>query len=243
MTNPAALSPITPPPAALTPLLAKLPLIPLEIAIGERTWHVTVVPDQTTFFEVYDQLEDPPYGFLLWESAVGLARRLAEQPQWVRNKRVLELGAGVGLPGLVAASLGADVAQTDHQSDILALTALNAGQNNITVTERFLADWRRWTHTKRYQLILGADILYDRALHFYLEEIFHRNLAPGGRLLLADPGRTQALEFMVKLEEHGWQVDLQTLSVKAVGEAQNRMVEVVIYQCTRVQRSAPNRSS
>ena len=110
-------------------------------------------------------------------------------------------------------------------------------------TERFLADWRRWTHTERYQLILGADILYDRALHFYLEEIFHRNLAPGGRLLLADPGRTQALEFMVKLEEHGWQVDLQTLAVKAVGEAQNRMVEVVIYQCTRVQRSAPNRSS
>ena len=187
--DPGSLSPITPPPGALTPLLTKVPLIPLQVAIGDRVWHITVVPDQATFFEVYDELEDPPYGFLLWESAVGLARLLVQQPQWVRGKRALELGAGVGLPGLVAASLGAEVWQTDHRSDILALTAINAQQNGATTIQRFMADWRRWTHTERYQLILGADILYDRSLHFYLEEIFHRNLAPDGRLLLADPGR------------------------------------------------------
>ncbi len=227
----------------LTPLLAKVALIPIQVTVGDHSWQLTVVPDQAVFFEVYDAFEDPPHGFLLWESAIGLARFLDQQPRWVRGKRVLELGAGVGLPGLVAQQLGAEVWQTDHQSDLLALTALNGRQNGDPPIQRFLADWRRWTHTERYPLILGADILYDRALHFYLEHIFHRNLEPGGRLLLADPGRVQALEFMVRLEEHGWRVDLETLTVPEVAmqtvataagaEVQNRTVEVTLYSCTR----------
>ena len=244
-------SPSTPPPEALTPLLARVPLVPIQVAVGDRMWQITVVPDQTAFFEVHDDLEDPPYGFLLWEAAIGLARLLVQQPNWVRGKRVLELGAGVGLPGLVADSLGGAVWQTDHLSDILALTALNVRQNGNPPIQHFLADWRRWSHAEHYDLILGADILYDRTFHFYLEHIFYHNLALGGRLLLADPGRPAALDFMVRLEEHGWRVDLETLSVKALAAvaapaagvvtppaAQNRTVEVTIYCCTRAPRAS-----
>ena len=240
----------TPPPEALTPLLARVPLVPIQVTVGDRVWQITVVPDQTAFFEVHDDLEDPPYGFLLWEAAIGLARLLAQRPNWVQGKRVLELGAGVGLPGLVADSLGGAVWQTDHLPDILALTALNVRQNGNPPIQHFLADWRRWNHAEHYDLILGADILYDRTFHFYLEHIFHHNLALGGRLLLADPGRPAALDFMVRLEEHGWRVDLETLSVKALAAvaaptagavttpaAQNRTVEVTIYCCTRAPRS------
>ena len=126
------------------------------------------------------------------------------------------LGAGVGLPGLVAHTLGATVYQTDYQPDALALAVWNARQNRIHGVETFCADWRTWRHASRYDLILGADILYDASLHFYLEAIFRKNLRPGGRLLLADPGRPQALDFAVQLEQHGWRIDLQSMTVSAI---------------------------
>jgi len=163
-----------------------------------------------------DHLEHDLYGFLLWESAVGLARQLTQQAARVRGKQVLELGAGVGLPGLVARALGATVRQTDYQSDALALTGWNAHQNGIDDIETFLADWRTWRHLPRYDLILGADILYDATLHFYLEAIFRKNLLPSGWLLLADPGRPQALDFAIQLEAHGWHIEIQTISVPAI---------------------------
>ncbi len=200
--------------------LASLPVgIALEtvtLPIGKRSWRIASVRDEIKLMDLTQALAHPPYGFRLWESAIGLAHWLAERPTQISHKRVLELGAGVGLPGLVAASLGAEVWQTDHQPGVLHLAQLNATQNDQTPLPQFVADWRTWDHTGRYDLIIGADILYEHALHFYLELIFHHNLVPGGRLLLTDPGRTQALDFAIQLEQHGWQIDLATRPVASI---------------------------
>ncbi|MBW6246526.1 protein methyltransferase, partial [Pseudomonas aeruginosa] len=41
-------------------------------------------------------LEEPPYWCFCWASGLVLARWLAERPQWVRGKRVLDFGSGSG---------------------------------------------------------------------------------------------------------------------------------------------------
>lgn len=46
-------------------------------------------------------------GHVLWPSAMILSRYLVKHPHIVHRKHVLEIGAGVGLCGLVAAGLGA----------------------------------------------------------------------------------------------------------------------------------------
>ncbi len=191
-----------------------LPVETLPIVIGGRAWQITAVHDQAALLAVADQLEHGPYGFLLWDSAIALAEQLVAQANPVRGKRVLELGAGVGLPGLVAHSLGATVWQTDHQPLALNLAHLNAGQNGATGIEHFVADWRTWTHTGCYDVLLGADILYERTLYGALEQIFGKNLAPDGRLLLSDPGRPQALDFAAHLEKQGWVIELTTQTVQ-----------------------------
>ncbi|MCE7981391.1 MAG: hypothetical protein DYG89_09385 [Caldilinea sp. CFX5] len=213
----------------ITAALGKLPLETVTVGISGQTWRVTCVRNRAGLATDRDQREHDLYGFLLWESAVGLATALTQQAAQVQGKQVLELGAGVGLPGLMARSLGAHVRQTDYQADALALAAWNAQQNDITGIETFLANWRTWRHPPRYELILGADILYDASLHFYLEAIFRKNLLPGGRLLLADPGRPQALDFAVQLEAHGWRLDLQTTLVPALqANERNTTVEVTL---------------
>ncbi|CAN5745489.1 hypothetical protein BH10CHL1_BH10CHL1_02210 [soil metagenome] len=208
--------PLTTSASAVDSLPVGIALESITLSIGSRDWCITSVRDEIKLMELTQALAHPPYGFRLWESAVGLAHWLAERPAQLNNKRVLELGTGVGLPGLVAASLGAEVWQTDHQPGVLHLAQLNATQNQQPPLPQFVADWRMWEHAGRYDLIIGADILYEHALHFYLERIFHHNLVPGGRLLLTDPGRTQALDFAIQLEEHGWQIDLATRPVASI---------------------------
>ena len=214
--------------------LPNLPLVTAPVVVGERVWHVTAVQNQDALLDAAEWFPHFPYGLLLWESAVGLARMLAARPEQVAGKRVLELGAGVGLPGLVAQSLSAQVWQTDHQARALLLAHENADRNGITGVERFVADWRAWARRERYEVILGADILYERGMHFYLEAIFRQNLAPGGCLLLSDPGRPQALECLARLESSGWQIVLETEPVLLEEEGRdNRPVEVALMTCTR----------
>jgi methyltransferase-like protein 23 len=196
------------------PLLAEqLPLVTVEVPLTGRLWRVLAVQNQDALLEVADQLAHIPYGFLLWESALALAQMLVDLGEELAGRRVLELGAGMGLPGLVARSLGAEVWQTDHEPYTLTLAATNATQNNVTGIHQFLADWRDWDHTGQYDLLLGADILYERAMHRHLEPIFRHNLAPTGRLLLTDPSRPQALDFVAGLEKRGWDFELTMQTV------------------------------
>ena len=215
---------------ALAIVQAKTPLHTLPIQIGERAWRITAATDPSALSVVTEALEHFPHGLLLWEAAVGLARGLAAQGAALPGKRVLELGAGVGLPGLVARAMGADVWLTDHLAETLAVAALNARQNDVAGVRYFLGDWRNWSHPARYDLILGADILYARLRHFYLERIFHKNLAPGGRLLLADPGRAQTLDFLTELESRGWAIELETIPVASLSQP-GETVDVSLWTC------------
>lgn len=159
-----------------------------------------------------------PYGSVLWPSAIALAHELAARDD-LAGKRVLELGAGTGLPGIIAAARGAHVVQTDRQSLALHLAKRNAERNGIALDQR-TADWTAWTDTARYDLVIGADILYARELHPHLRAIFGQT----GEVLLGDPYRANALELLEAMEGEGWHVALAkyTLDDRAVGVFQLR---------------------
>jgi predicted nicotinamide N-methyase len=206
---------------------ASYPLADTTLRIGGRRWTITAVQDQNALVERVQtdaDLERFPYGLLLWASAIGLAEELAARPALVAGKRVLELGAGVGLPGIVAQSLGAAVTQTDHQEAALDLARRNAEQNGVAGIRTLLLDWRRFDHDERYDVVLGSDVLYERTLHASLAALFPRLLAPAGDgrpdglLLVSDPLRPQALDFMDSLERRGgWSFSLESRRVAEPG--------------------------
>jgi predicted nicotinamide N-methyase len=152
-----------------------------------------------------------PYGIVLWPSAIALAHELATRA--LKGTRVLELGAGTGLPGIVAASMGARVVQTDRQEVALHVSKVNASRNGVTTIEHRAADWTAWEDRATYDWILGADILYAVSLHPHLRRIFDQNLAPGGRLLLADPFRKGSFELLEAMEAEGWNVTFNKWTV------------------------------
>ncbi len=156
-----------------------------------------------------------PYGIVLWPAAIALAHDLATRP--LRGTSVLELGAGTGLPGIVAASLGARVVQTDRQELALHVCEANARrnerQNGLMAVEHRLADWTAWDDKATYDWIVGSDILYAQAMHPHLREIFDQNLARGGRLLLADPFRKESFALLETMEADGWEVSMTKWTV------------------------------
>ncbi|MCS6777896.1 MAG: 50S ribosomal protein L11 methyltransferase [Chloroherpetonaceae bacterium] len=213
-------------------LSAQVALVTRPVVVADRVWQVTCVEDQDALLDAAVSMEHFPYGYLLWEASVGLARYLATCPEYVRGREVLELGCGVGLSGIIARSLGAQVWQTDHLPGALQLAEINALQNGVFGIERFPGDWRQWAHDRRYDVLIGADVFYDRAMHFYLEAVFARNLKEDGVLIIADPVRPQALEFAAHLEKSGWHFQIETLEVCWQG-THGKSVEVVIWVARR----------
>jgi methyltransferase-like protein 23 len=206
-----------------------LTLEAVSIPIGGREWHLECVRDQGRVLAYAESHAQAPYGLLLWESAVALARSLHARSTLVENKQVLELGAGVGLPGLVARSLGAEVWQTDNLTAALEIARLNARANEVGGITRFNADWTRWTDDRLYDVILGSDILYERAMQGSVVSIFRRNLAPDGFVLLADPARQQSIDLLARLEDEGARFDLEIAYVEPTcGLGSGAPVEIVL---------------
>ena len=201
------------------PDMAKLPLERMPFDIAGTRWQMDVVRDEAAQMGVTPDRDDYPFGLMIWESALVLSEDIAKRGAALRGQRILELGCGVGLPGLIAQRLGARVVQTDHDALALALCRHNAALNGVEGIEQFLGDWRAWTHTQRYGLVIGADIIYDTADYAVLEQVFRTNLAPGGELLLTDPKRLQTIALFTVMEDAGWQVETNERAIPAITES------------------------
>jgi len=74
-------------------------------------------------------------GFVMWPSAVALSRWLVSNPLTVKGRTVLELGAGCGLTGLVAAGLEpSSVILSDFNPKVLENLERNIALNNVNAT-------------------------------------------------------------------------------------------------------------
>ncbi len=195
----------------------EFPLYEYRLRAAGREWTilhtgaVLTLADESHFFrELRDRL---PYGVALWPASIALAHEVASRAEAFRDRRVLELGAGTGLPGIIAASLGAGVVQTDRHELALSVCKRNGERNGIETIEYRLADWTGWNDAARYEWIIGSDILYGETLHPHLRRIFESNLAPGGRILLSDPFRGVSISLLETLEANGWTISLSKWSV------------------------------
>ena len=124
-------------------------------------------------------LDDPPYWSFCWASGLAMARYLAERPEWVEGKRVLDFGAGSGIAGIAAKKAGAlEVVACDLDPLALQASRANAELNDVELS--YSSDF--FAEDDRFDLVLVADVLYDRANLPLLDAFLSR----GHQALVAD---------------------------------------------------------
>ncbi|MCQ4308070.1 50S ribosomal protein L11 methyltransferase [Pseudomonas stutzeri] len=174
------------PPAALQAALADL-LGDARLSIANlpdtdiRLWLIDAANMDRAFSpeETRRILEEPPYWCFCWASGLVLARWLAERPEWVRDKRVLDFGTGSGVAAIAAAKAGAaEVVACDLDPLALAACRANAELNDVQLS--YSGDF--FAEADRYDLIIVADVLYDRANLPLLSQFLSR----GREALVAD---------------------------------------------------------
>lgn len=150
-----------------------------------------------------------PYWAYLWPGASFLAEAVAIE-RWPDSghtgsePEVLEIGCGVGLAGLVALARGLRVAFTDYDRAPLGFIDRSVRESGFDPTRysTALLDWRDLPD-RRYPIILGSDVLYERRLVPLVANLLATMLAPGGLGLIACPGRESASSFPATLAAHG----------------------------------------
>jgi predicted nicotinamide N-methyase len=152
-----------------------------------------------------ERAPEPPYWAHLWVGAIALARRLAES-KTLGGRRVLDLGCGLGLPGIVAAALGAEVWCVDRVPAALEFAAASAERNRLASNVRCLQlDFMNEEMGANFDLILAAELVYDPRSYRPLCDFLDRHLCHGGEIHLTDAFRSDAVSFFTELRARGFE--------------------------------------
>ena len=203
----------TPMPDELAALERRFMLTDHPVLLGGRMVVLEKPRNSDDLISEADYVRDErlPYWADLWPASVALAEVVTREADarpvatTGRRPRALELGCGLGLGTVAAMLAGYDVTATDYYEDALLFTARNAWRILGARPNVRMVDWREIPpDLGTFDLVLAADVLYERQHSPLVVELLSRALAPSGRMLLADQGRLGLSSFLEDARTRGF---------------------------------------
>lgn len=226
--------PETPPPMPRTPPEALGPSVREQVFVEDRVF-VIERPSESDKAVHYPAVKEAlladdfmPYWADLWPAARMLAKWLVKQT-WPAGGHALEIGCGLGLPGIAALAMGLRVTFSDYDATALEFAANNARLNGYTDFDTLQLDWRYPPEGVTFPLILAADLVYEVRNVAPLVGLIKRLLAPGGECLLTDQDRIPAHVLRELLAKEGLPYTTQLLRA---GEPGGRRLRGTLYRIT-----------
>lgn len=108
---------------------------------------------------------DGGIGCALWDASIILSRWIKDNPDYFKDKEVIELGAGAGLPGIVCSKHAKFVYLTDYLENVISNMEYNIKLNQRE--ENCKALMLDWTNLKdvplkeqSFDIIIGSELTY-----------------------------------------------------------------------------------
>jgi len=191
-----------------------------KYSVGTEWISIMMVNDTNRLLDemsVEDHLLETHFPFWaeLWPSALALARYIWDNVNF-QGERVLELGCGLGLVGIVARKKQAKILMTDYNDDALMFAKCNAIKNKCVrkphrrqrLTEDIQFRRMDWQHpnldNQKFKYILASDIIYEEQNWVPIVNIFNAHLEEHGEAMLAEPNRPNAQRFFEILQHRGF---------------------------------------
>lgn len=162
------------------------PLVPeIRLQLAEESLPIW----QKTEEELGEMNVPPPYWAFAWAGGQALSRYVLDNRDLVRDRRVLDLGAGSGVQAVAAAMAGArSVLAADIDTLAIAACRVNAALNGVlldTSTVNLLAA----PPDPDLEVIFIGDLYYERSLSELVIRFVDLAADQGALILIGDPQR------------------------------------------------------
>lgn len=220
-----------------TPEDALGPTIQEKVAIEGRAFVLTRpdavdrLLDHPAIQSAFGEDEYMPYWADLWPAARMLAKAVLREP-WPRSHpplEALEVGCGLGLPGMAALAAGLRVIFSDYDATALRFAANNARANGLDGFRTLHLDWRCPPADLKVPVLLAADVVYELRSVPPLVEFILKVVEPGGVCLLTDSDRWPSTAFRQQLADVGLPYTTKVMHAGMPG----RRVRGTLYRITR----------
>lgn len=199
--------------------LQDYPLTSTIIKLKTGRVQLTLIEDPDWFLEQLSREDKEgklylPYWTYLWESSIGLARHVEIIGPRLKDARILEIGCGFGLAGIVACQMGARVVFTDAEQEAVRFAQHNADQNIVEENADFVQmDWNTPCFNCKFSYILAADVIYEEQHWAPILSLLQNHLSPDGIALFSEPNRGNAIGFFKHIMDNGFTYQKSTLPV------------------------------
>ncbi len=199
-----------------------------KVILGKKEF-VIEVPERAddllehpTIQEAHKADEYMPYWPQVWPVARMLAKALLKEdwsqyPKTGDKLEVLELGCGLGVPGLTALACGLRVTFSDYDLAAVQFAARNARLNKLFDFKTMPIDWRTPPEGITFPIILGADITYEERSIEPIVQLLKKMLAPDGVCFLTDQDRGPAPVLRQMLGDHGFRYSQEMVRANEPG--------------------------
>jgi predicted nicotinamide N-methyase len=216
------------PPEALGPIVRESVIIEGQTFVISRPDESDRLLDNPIVRSAFAADEYLPYWADLWPAARMLAKAIVRQ-SWPAGQEALEVGCGLGLPGIAALAMGLRVTFSDYDATALRFAAENARVNGFEEFQLLQLDWRHPPADLRAPVILASDVLYEQRNVAPLVALIKHVLAPGGLCLLTDQDRVPSYTLREMLTAEGLRFTTQAMRA---GEPGGRRVKGTLYRIT-----------
>jgi predicted nicotinamide N-methyase len=180
-----------------------------EIYVADRSFMIQRVKDIDALLnaisdEEFNKDERLPYWADIWPSAIALSEYVSENKSEFKDKKIIELGCGLGLVGITGTANGGNVLFTDNDPLALRFTQINFKRNFKRSASVQLLDWRNPVKSQSFDIIIAADIIYEERWLEPVLDILENNLSSEGIAYIAGHDRNVSLGIYEMIKSRNW---------------------------------------